>query len=186
MWYSTYRKRKHTKSAIKMAVPQTTASNEEMNEISDMPLENTDIIINKKKDMEKQDFMNKGRKCVNRLCNYYNNLKQYKSFPGDWDICTLEDICGIVSNLVNFGEFINEDWFKEHHDIIFKNLLKDIQTSSSEYAKSCIIRTGTISEQQRKFIDSVNEKLLKPLNEMRKLTSVRRPYYPGHMSSRDW
>ena len=102
MWYSTYRKRKHTKPAIKMAVPQTTASNEEikdiMNEISDMPCEIADIIINKKKEMEKQDFINEGHKCVKRLYNYYNNLKQYTSFPGDWDINTLQDICDIVSN----------------------------------------------------------------------------------------
>ena len=158
------------KSVLKEAVPEEVA----------------DIIIGDKIEMELQDTMKEGRKCVAALVDYYGRLKALNPYPGDWDINTLEDFCPMVSDLSGFSQFINEAWFKEHHMTLFNKMLKDIQESSGEYAKGCIIRTGTISEGQRKFIDSVNEHLLKPLTQMREAAGVRRPYPPGHLSSRNW
>ena len=156
-----------------------------LQEETNLPEEVSDIIIRDKIDMELQDTINEGRKCVTRLVDYYNHLKGFNPFPGDWQINTMEELCHMVSDVSGFSQFINEDWFKEHHITLFNKMLKDIQVSSCEYAKGCILRTGTISEGQRKFIDSVNEHLLKPLTQMRRTSGVRRPFHLGHMQPRD-
>ena len=151
-----------------------------------LPGEIADIIIDNKTEMERIDAMQQGRKCVRTLVDYYSRVSARFTFPGDWDVNTLEDFCSLVRDVVGFSQFINEDWFREHHKTLFNKLLKDVQESSCEYAKGCILRTGTISEGQRRFIHSVYLHLLKPLTEMRRYAGIRPPYHPGFMHERGW
>lgn len=144
-----------------------------------LPDDIADVIIKDKTDLERQDSIQEGRKCIKRLCDFYERVKALFISPGEWDVNTLEELCTLVDNLSGFKHLINEDWFREHHRTIFNKLLKDVQESSCEYATSCILRTGTISEAQRKFIDLINHHLLKPLSDMRRLAGVRAPYHPG-------
>lgn len=144
-----------------------------------LPDEIADVIIKDKTDMERQDEMQKGRECVRRLCDFYTTVKALFTSPGEWDINTLEELCTMVDELSGFSHLIKEDWFRQHHRTIFNKLLKDVQESSCEYATSCILRSGTISEGQRKFIDLINHNLLKPLSNMRRLAGVCAPYHPG-------
>ena len=133
--------------------------------------------------------MNEGRRCVERLVDFYARVQELdfyliSSIPGPkpkWTANIMKDFCAIVSELTKFRPFINEEWFKEHHNTIFNKLLTDLEESSCEFAKDCILLTGTISEEQRKFIDTTNERLLKPLTEMRDLAGVRMPFDAGDL-----
>ena len=86
--------------------------------------------------------------------------------PEEWGINSFQDFIILLTPVYKNKDLMNEKWFKEYHKMIFIDFLEDFKEVFKEYTAIHFGRGN--DEFVLNIIKSVNQKLIKPLEEMKK------------------
>ncbi len=109
----------------------------------------------------------KTKRSLNTFKNYYAQFK-YKLADG-WTVNDFQDFINIFTPIYENKDFMNESWFKEHHKMLFKNFLFEFRQVFGEYIARQLGKGH--DDFVYNVIKTVNQKLINPLEEMKKNVS---------------
>ena len=117
-------------------------------------------IIDSKKHIER---IEKTKLALFRFKNYYAQHRFL--LPEEWGINSFQEFINIITSIYQNKDLMQEEWFKEYHNILFIEFLIEFRKIFKEYTA---IQFGRGNDDfVLKLIKILNQKLITPLEEMK-------------------
>lgn len=116
---------------------------------------------------------------LKNLCENHTMICEHR-LPSEWMFEDFNTLSSGVERVKVHLYFIKEPWFREKYTKLFRDLLQDVRKALGYYAQRKVMEHGTITPNELKFINSVNDRIIKILDRLREFAGVRDYSIPSY------